>query len=120
MSGADTLRRAAVLMRERAQAVEHLSSPWKVGDSDYDGRFSILYDTDHPLAGLVATCADYVPLHGADHIASWHPAVALAVADWLDHVSDLLHVLEGFNAGPLLPAETEHALAVARAYLGES
>jgi hypothetical protein len=49
----------------------------------------------------------------AAHIASWHPAVALAVADWLDDCARL-------------PATTFHgqvfdgrALAVARAYLGE-
>jgi hypothetical protein len=41
----------------------------------------------------------------AEHIASWHPAVALAVADWLE-------------ATVLTDANAPFALAVARAYLG--
>jgi hypothetical protein len=44
-----------------------------------------------------------------DYIASWHPLVALAVAEWLDA-----------SAGPQgSVTDLCHALAAARAYLGE-
>jgi hypothetical protein len=50
----------------------------------------------------------------AEHIASWHPTVALAVADlldvWCDH-----HLL---NSSGSLPAEKDAVLRLARAYLG--
>ena len=48
----------------------------------------------------------------ADYIAGMHPPVALAVADWLDRFSD-----RSYCYGP---AEFDHALAIARAYLGET
>ena len=48
------------------------------------------------------------------HIASWHPAVALAVADWLDLMA---RAMVGTSYGAL-PFE-DAAVAVARAYLGE-
>jgi hypothetical protein len=47
-------------------------------------------------------------------LAWWHRAVALAVADWLSQAARL-H--ESGSTGPL---DTPAALAVARAYLGES
>jgi hypothetical protein len=47
-----------------------------------------------------------------DYIASWHPAVALAVADWLDRFADPVYCYG--------PAEYDSALNIARAYLGTS
>jgi hypothetical protein len=47
----------------------------------------------------------------SEHIASWHPAVALAVADWLDYVADA----HDETACPAMSAAEQ----VARAYLGE-
>ena len=55
------------------------------------------------------------------HIASWHPAVALAVADWLDAVAEAWPISEP-DYGLSVRAEAvghRQALAVARAYLGE-
>ena len=49
----------------------------------------------------------------AEHVASWHPLVALAVADWLDTEAEI--------AGRGLPDESGSvypALRVARIYLG--
>jgi hypothetical protein len=46
----------------------------------------------------------------ADHAAGMHPGVALAVADWLDRFGDKLYCYG--------PREFDHALAIARAYLG--
>jgi hypothetical protein len=45
----------------------------------------------------------------AEHIASWHPAVALAVADWLDDTDTEGHHPDESCCG---------ACEVARAYLG--
>lgn len=115
---AETLRRAAALMRERAEAATQTAAPWGVDEiggiwgQEADGQ-------PIPIANN-ATDAD------AEHIASWHPAVALAVADWLEAKA------EQDDKGPCDGAGTvgvcnlcEHdyghvaALAVARAYLGE-
>jgi hypothetical protein len=57
-------------MRERAEAAT--SGPW-VAERVRSG----------PLLGVVVS-APTAPTQDATHIASWHPAVALAVADWLD------------------------------------
>ena len=48
----------------------------------------------------------------ADHIASWHPAVALAVADLLQIISWMPSFAD--------PTDMAVALGVARAYLGTS
>lgn len=71
---AEILRRAAAAMRERAEAV--------------DGWYSAAaWATTHPFS---------LPIEPADaeHIASWHPAVALAVADWLDATAERHHPSE--------------------------
>ena len=102
---AETLRRAAALMRERAEAA--VLSPWEAVEGA-SGHWWV----EHPNTADIA-----LDLHGenARHIASWHPAVALAVADWLeaaarDKGADVITAGRG-DAYPL---------AVARAYLGES
>lgn len=68
---AETLRRAAALMRERAEAV---------GDGWYSAA---AWATASPMS---------LPIEKADaeHIASWHPDVALAVADSL--VAAAVHI----------------------------
>jgi hypothetical protein len=93
---ADLLREAAGSMRKRAEAVEGWYSPeaW-------------------------ATTAPFnLPIDRADaeHIASWHPAVAIAVADLLDRVADKWVAVSG-GSRPVFDDEVA-ALAVARAYLG--
>ena len=103
---AEILRRAAALMRERAEgAVKPTGAgDWFVGVAD-DNR----YATVRSSGGQVARGMDD---DEAEHIASWHPAVALAVADWLEQVAE---------DGPFLTAQVkDKALAVARAYLGET
>jgi hypothetical protein len=51
-----------------------------------------------------------------DYIASMHPAVALAVADWLENEA---RATEGMaDEAPVLGLPDSHALATARAYLG--
>lgn len=101
------LRRAAALIRERAEAartsIPEVCPEW------------------HSKEALMA--------HGktegdAEHIASWHPAVALAVADWLDReaVEHERYVSQAVRDSTVRTAYADerarHALAVARAYLG--
>lgn len=110
---AEILRRAAALMRERAEAAQ--PSPWvafRARATNPLDRAPVIgvtrdlavdYDTD-----LFAT--QKCRAEDAEHIASWHPAVALAVADWLEQVAE---------DGPFLTAQVkDKAATVARAYLG--
>ena len=66
---------------------------------------------------IIASCVDYGGTENgteqATHIASWHPAVALAVAAWLDEEAEVVE----FDGGrpDLL---SRGSVAVARAYLG--
>jgi hypothetical protein len=113
---ADELRRAAALIRERAEVCLAYTDEWYSAEELSD--FLLRVDVPNTAQGS-----------DADHIASWHPAVTLAVADWLDGVA--LH-LEArideewldLDGDPISPEDTHaigSALAVARAYLaGES
>jgi hypothetical protein len=97
---ASVLREAAASIRERAAAASAQSGPeWTTSARD---------------DGAVWVEPAHLGLHGyrstAVHIASWHPAVALAVADWLEVAADRMDVF-GEDSQP-------KALATARAYLG--
>lgn len=144
---AEVLRRAASLMRERAEAAR--AGRWFQEGDEVRANWT--------LVRQVATChgsIDIGNVANAAHIASWHPAVALAVADWLDAVAavhwpkrhDRLseshynaepeheciatdcdeacwtegYICNGCGTTECKPEITAHALAVARAYLGES
>jgi hypothetical protein len=93
---AELLRRAATQMRERAEAT---SSVTELSGQEWHHVESLMGE------GKWA--------EDAEHIASWTPTVALAVADWLDLTATW------FDGAPT-SAEAEAALTVARAYLGES
>lgn len=91
---AETIRRAATLMRQRAQAAT--GSPWHASPvySKDASATSGVYSHAHPAGSAeseVVASGRIKPGYGgirrganAEHIASWHPAVALAVAAWLD------------------------------------
>lgn len=92
MTIADELREAAELMRERANAVYPRDLPWNELVMGHSGTAVL-------------------------HALGWTPAVALAVADWIDsHARDL------GSSGDLAmcdsPGDVQSALTVARAYLG--
>ena len=74
---AETLRRAARLMRSNAERAT--AGSWTVS-SQY-GRVDVFR---HPYSPGDEMVAERVDAYDAEHIASWHPAVALAVADQLD------------------------------------
>lgn len=111
---AEVLREAARRMRDCAEPATQ--GPWRallVGErADVRG---LPENTTYDHRGdSVATAADSefgaCKPQDAAHIASWHPAVALAVADWLDEAADLW-------AETYTDYQTR-ALAVASAYLG--
>lgn len=148
---AETLRKAAHLMRERAEAAGcAIGENWRMGDRstlytvEFQGNddvwrnafdcgpcneWNLSIDVKHEYVGTGE--------EPAEHMASWHPAVALAVADWLDNeatqyaankrlwdVSSLDPSNRWAERGLTVTANLEHhhgaALKVARAYLGES
>lgn len=102
-SPAEELRRAARLMRERAEGAD--SGPWRWAE---EGTPAVPW----VLSPRGAVTAGY--RFNVEHIASWHPGVALAVAA-------LLETAASCSCGP----EDDHgdlaaaALAVACAFLGE-
>lgn len=122
---ADVLRQAAAVMRERAEAAIH--------DSEGATRWTATGDGHHAAYGVTTVngplwdIVNDVSGPDAEHIASWHPAVALAVADWLDRVADqhdtLMAAMESGMSNlteVAIASQTNEkaALAVARAYLG--
>lgn len=115
---AETLRKAAALMRERAEAAEQ--QPWRAYDVSEFISTSPTWEVgftardDEPLVGGQGVAlANYIEKADAEHIASWHPAVALAVAHWL---AECARLWEYGDVGPLM---WQQANRVARAYLGE-
>lgn len=97
MTDADAVLQAARLIRKRADAATR--GPWRRGE-----RFGIW--TADSAALVVSGGATHAP--DAEHIASWHPVVALAVADALEAM---------VNSGD--ERQLASALAVARVYLGD-
>ena len=116
----ETLRKAAALMRERAEAAT--PGPWVYA---YE---SVTVEVDGCTCGTQggpwgheSGCGLELPhveasAPDAEHIASWHPAVALAVADWLDAEADVDEVAR--EMGGRGHTEESQCVAVARAYLG--
>ena len=108
MSDIEIIRKAATLMRERANAAT--PGPW----SNRRGP------GEHVVRADGGSVADTVWREDRRHIASWHPVVTLAVADWLD--ADVAKVERHrlaitFGGAPMFPPDP-HAVAIARAYLG--
>jgi hypothetical protein len=111
---AGNLRRAATLMRERATAAS--PGPWHqlcLGSEGCqvlnDGH---LRDRKHvSFSGRKEWKADHAD---AEYIAGVDPGVALAAADWLETEARMCDVRGNSPEG-----HTFHALAVARAFLGE-
>ena len=122
---AELLREAAALMRERAEAAE--PGRWKTWGmtvmADPEGTSNV--DDAICVAGAYTPSTSERRLHtgNANHIASWHPAVALAVADLLDDAAENLDLqAPGGDLGKQWDMRVhiagDKALAVARAYLG--
>lgn len=117
---AEILREAAALMRERAEAAtEGICPEWTRVAVRHIARncdMECYHEDADPMVAKYHADDDYRQTwdryDDAEHIASWSPDVALAVADWLEEV----HVnLSTYNA---TTATAHRALTVARAYLG--
>jgi hypothetical protein len=100
---AEVLRQAADLMRKRASTAT--PGLWQAGQ-DVDSGEHFIYDERWTELAQVAEWSRW--LGNPEHIASWSPLVALAVADWLDNQADTT-----CDCGV-----DESALLVANAYLG--
>lgn len=121
---AELLRRAAALMRERAEAAT--PGPWFAGNAP-----SVrVVRAGHPVYGRpnVAMSGARAADRNFPHIASWHPPVALAVADlltttawWLEDEwpDDPDAPMDWMNSTGETAERVKAALAVARAYLGD-
>ena len=112
MSDVELLRQAAAKMRELAHAAT--PGPWH-----HNGH---VVDMGIPPTAPYAVCHSDARPNGspdtAEHIAAWHPGVALAVADLLDKAA-AAHVQDEdtsvvWTDCPMAAA----AVAIARAYLG--
>ena len=117
---ADILREAAALMRSRAGSVEAAAvpTPWRALprlDSENFGWVVASGVVDADYDNTVAVCSFDFEGGTSQHIASWHPAVALAVADWLDRVASMWDTTSGFPPFDVLAVD---ALYVANTYLG--
>ena len=113
MTAVEEIRRAAALMRERATAAT--PGPW---ESTPNGRILGPPRPEHAnereLAEILSfTIGETLNFGTADHIASWHPAPVLAVADLLD---DCAWAISTQRIKPT-SALARRGLAVARAYL---
>jgi hypothetical protein len=115
---ADMLREAAALMRQRAEAAK--PSPWGSGLmgvwSEETGYIASSVHEHNPCKEAIIDGADRV------HIASWHPAVARAVADWLEATAAENDAPEGsaLAFANFCTADALAAVEVARAYLGRT
>lgn len=115
---ADTLRRAASLMRERAEAATPGRWwPFMAPESKGSDRGEWIVDSE-PALVCSTQYDDARNSADAAHIASWHPAVAFAVAAWLEQQARLEDIAKKYGKQGM--SEDSPALAVARAYLGES
>ena len=103
---AEALRQAAALMRERAEAAKDVTgaSDWLVS------LRGLTHAADYSVRSSGGAVAGDMAEEEAEHIASWHPAVAREVATLLDNVAFYYET----TPGPVL----RYSLAVATAYLG--
>lgn len=108
MTEIETLREAARLMRERAESAT--SGRW-VDEYSSEAGNCVIPDDAQSTREHVARTQLFCAVYDAKHIAGMDPAVALAVADWLDHA--VARVRTG-------QAMDYFALVVARTYLREA
>lgn len=124
---AAVLREAAALMRERAAAATAVSSPewWAQGVWYHhypvlDGEPGEVDAIPWPAVGHGSTGAGVVghfaAQDAADHAASWHPGVALAVADLLLYEANKSEFLE--ECGSRGHDADSWCVKVAAAFLG--
>lgn len=120
---AERLRQAAAKLRDvMSWAEDGNPALWRARPSGVPGSSYVVDRDDGTHASVVASGPDYA----AEYIATMHPPVALALADWLD--AEAARYMS-FDTGALIFASVQHAyrdghfqesLAVADAILGEA
>jgi hypothetical protein len=128
---AELLREAAALMRERAEAAT--PGPWHPATTGVEcgDHWSVIeYPAMNPVARVPSDDGSNDDQREPDarHIASWHPAVALAVADVLDSLAqraeDICDATPTVEFGNRVAEQNltgyAEAATVARAYLNRS
>lgn len=88
MSAVEEIHEAAALMRKSADAAS--DGPWTAYFDRRSAHEALVVDADDNDLSGCPDCGTRAEYEDADavHIASWHPNVALAVADWLDDVAE--------------------------------
>lgn len=128
---AELLREAAALMRERASAATQ--GPWAV-QRGYATGVTDIWMPDDARGCYAVTAFGTKHRENGQHIVSWQPEVALAVAKWIEAVLDLhqpftdpdgdVYCKRCVNVGASCLTwpcgDTWPAIAVARAYLGHT
>ena len=133
MNAADTIREAAKVLRERAEADRVPAGPWRPGESvamtQYDERswggkrqWSVGSDRGADRLGLsVAVMQGRPSENTARYIATMHPGVALALADWLDDEAERIppHATHAMTSGGMeIGIDAAPSVRVARQILG--
>jgi hypothetical protein len=116
------LRAAAQLLRDRATAPYVQPGPWHVHEAY--GFLRVDNDRDKTReAWTVKSGADVAEENRgtAEWIALMHPGVGEPIAEWLEHMADFLDTTRLGSGGfpPLALYDSRHAMAVARALLGD-
>lgn len=127
MSHVETIRRAAKLIRDRAERANILMpAPWWPVVTDSESFDGVASCTDHTEAPGWACdrCQHFETGREAvaAHVAAWDPARALRIADLLDAAAgrEIAYLAnEGEDPMPMLGEEVRLALDLAVAYLGE-
>lgn len=119
---AEILRRAAALMRERAEVAT--PGAWVQNGFEYDAEGDVFTYDVSATASPVTSLAYADSESNAAHIASWHPLIALGVAKWPNRMASGHEGVDPNTGESLwdscLCVDKLDALDVARAYLGES
>ena len=114
------LREAARVLRERAVAAAHgAPGPWRTWITS-DRKWTIVDSNSHGTLAPARCVDDDV----ADYIATVHPGVGVALADWLDNAAEDAEMVQpggGLEHFPDIRVSfnTEKALALADLILGD-
>jgi hypothetical protein len=115
----ETMRRAAILMRARANAARSSASGrWIVRNTATGYPQQVMEDGAATLVAETYTGPQHPPAD-ADHIAAADPVLMLAVADWLEQEAADLAAFEAGTGSIGEPATGHwaHALGISRLYL---
>lgn len=123
---AETLRRAALLMRERTEALPHHEPPWRRRPISQNGTCDACSETKDLVAAYDDPSGENEPWLCVEcdadtaYIGSWQPPFALALADWLIHIANDVDNAFAPEIYVANSPSVQKALTVARLYLEEA